>query len=117
VAERPAGDQLSVRMAHRLADMHDVAPELAAAVAGRVTTGDLHDNALRDLGGFVHRTVVENDAVYAVRIDDGVLLDAAEQIERARRHLTPAHQRQAATALGCNPDKVDSELDVLAARA
>jgi len=40
VAERPAGDQLSVRMAHRLADMHDIAPELAAAVARRVTTGD-----------------------------------------------------------------------------
>ena len=79
VAERPAGDQLSVRMAHRLADMHDVAPELAEAVAARVTTGDLHDHALRDLGGFVHRTVVENDDVYAVRVDDGVLLDAAEQ--------------------------------------
>jgi hypothetical protein len=67
IAERPAGDQLSVRMAHRLADMHDIASELAGAVAGRVTTGDLHDQALRDLGGFVHRKVVENDDVYAVR--------------------------------------------------
>jgi hypothetical protein len=117
VAERPAGDQLSVRMAHRLADMHDVAPELAQAVAARVSTGDLHDHALRDLGGFVHRTVVENDDVYAVRIDDGVLLDAAEQIEHARRHLTPAQQAHAAVALGCKPDKLDSELDALAARA
>jgi hypothetical protein len=117
VAERPAGDQLSVRMAHRLADMHDVAPELATAVAGRVTTGDLHDQALRDLGGFVHRTVVENDDVYAVRIDDGVLLDAAEQLAHARRHLTPAHRAQAASALGCAPDKLDAELDTLTARA
>src|SRR4051794_2584454 len=117
VAERPAGDQLSVRMAHRLADMHDVAPELAAAVAGRVTTGDLHDQAVRDLGGFVHRTVVENDDVYAVRIDDGVLLDAAEQLEHARRHLTPADWAQAAAALGCKAERLDAELDALAARA
>jgi len=40
VAERPAGAQLSVRMAHRLADIHDVAPELAQAVAARVTSRD-----------------------------------------------------------------------------
>src|SRR3954449_6069821 len=117
VAERPADGQLSVRMAHRLADMHDVAPELAEAVAARVTTGDLHDHALRDLGGFVHRTVVENDAVYAVRIDDGVLLDAAEQIDRARRHLAVADRPHAAAALGSAPDKLDAELDTLAARA
>ena len=38
IAERPADDQLSVRMAHRLADMHDIAPELTEAVATRVTT-------------------------------------------------------------------------------
>jgi hypothetical protein len=75
-------------MAHRLADMHDVAPELTEAVAARVTTGELHDQALRDLGGFVHRTIVENEHVYAVRIDDGVLLDGAEQVEHARNHLT-----------------------------
>jgi hypothetical protein len=117
VAERPADDQLSVRMAHRLADMHDVAPELATAVAGRVTTGDLHDQALRDLGAFVHRTVVENDDVYAVRIDDGVLLDAAEQLAHARRTLTKAQRTQAAAALACTPDKLDSELDSLTARA
>jgi len=117
VAERPADGQLSVRMAHRLADMHDTAPELAQAVAARVTSTDLHDQALRDLGGFVHRTVVEDDDVYAVRIDDGVLLDAAEQIDRARRHLTPAQQPQAAAALGCRPDKLDAELDTLTARA
>ena len=94
IAERPAGDQLSVRMAHRLADMHDVAPELTDAVAARVTTSELHDQALRDLGGFVHRTVVEDERVYAVRIDDGVLLDAAEQVEHAREHLTARAPRR-----------------------
>src|SRR4051794_39959364 len=117
IAERPAGDQLSVRMAHRLADMHDVAPQLTQAVAARVTTTELHDQALRDLGGFLHRTVVENERVYAVRIDDGVLLDAAEQLEHARRHLGTESHAEAAAALGCETDKLDSELDALAARA
>jgi hypothetical protein len=117
IAERPAGDELSVRMAHRLADMHDVAPELTEAVAARVTTGELHDQALRDLGGFVHRTVVENERVYAVRIDDGVLLDGAEQVEHARNHLTAERHAEAAAALGCEAEKLDSELDALAARA
>ena len=104
-------------MAHRLADMHDVAPELTQAVAARVSTSELHDQALRDLGGFVHRTVVEDERVYAVRIDDGVLLDAAEQVEHARRHLSAERHAEAAAALGCEPDKLDSELDALAARA
>jgi len=104
-------------MAHRLADMHDVAPELTAAVAARVTTGELHDQALRDLGGFVHRTVVENEHVYAVRIDDGVLLDGAEQVEHARNNLTAENHAEAAAALGCEAEKLDSELDALAARA
>ena len=117
VAERPVGDQLSVRMAHRLADMHDVAPELTEAVAARVTTGELHDQALRDLGGFVHRTVVENEHVYAVRIDDGVLLDGAEQVEHARNHLIAERHADAAAALGCDAERLDSELDALAARA
>jgi len=117
IAERPGGDQLSVRMAHRLADMHDVAPELTEAVAARVTTGELHGQALRDLGGFVHRTVVENEHVYAVRIDDGVLLDGAEQVEHARNHLTAERHAEAAAALGCDAEKLDSELDALAARA
>jgi hypothetical protein len=117
IAERPGGDQLSVRMAHRLADMHDVAPELTAAVAARVTTSELHDQALRDLGGFVHRTVVEDERVYAVRIDDGVLLDGAEQVEHAREHLTDERQAEAAAALGCQPEKLEAELDALTARA
>jgi hypothetical protein len=117
IADRAAGDQLSVRMAHRLADMHDVAPELTQAVAARVSTSELHDQALRDLGGFVHRTVVEDERVYAVRIDDGVLLDAAEQLEHARRHLSAERHAEAAAALGCETDKLDSELDALAGRA
>ena len=33
-------------MANKLADMHDIAPQLAAAVADRITSSDLHDQAL-----------------------------------------------------------------------
>ncbi len=117
VAERPAGGQLSVTMANRLADMHDVAPELTAAVAQRITTTDLHDKAMRDLGAFVHRTVVEAEHTYAVRIDDGDLLDGAEHVEHARQHLTPTGQQQAAGILGCKLGALDTELDTLAARA
>ena len=104
-------------MANKLADMHAIAPELTSAVARRITTTDLHDSAIRDLGAFVHRTVVEDEHTYAVRIDDGALLDASEQIEHARAHLTAAGEQQTAAILGCEPDKLDTELDTLAARA
>jgi hypothetical protein len=117
VAERPAAGQLSVTMANKLADMHTVAPDLTAAVAKRITSSDLHDSALRDLGAFVHRTVVENERAYAVRIDDGALLDAAEHTEHARARLTQAGREQAARLLGCEPDKLDDELDTLATKA
>ncbi|MFX5562784.1 hypothetical protein ABTD73_20250, partial [Acinetobacter baumannii] len=53
----------------------------------------------------------------AVRIDDGALLDGAEQIEHARIHLDADGQRQIAVLLGCEPDKLDRELATLAARA
>ena len=117
VAERPAGEELSVTMANRLADMHAIAPQLTEAVAKRITTDDLHDKALKDMGAFVHRTVVEDEHTYAVRIDDGALLDGAEQIDHARIHLDADGQRQIAALLGCEPDKLDRELDTLAARA
>jgi hypothetical protein len=117
VAERPAGEELSVTMANRLADMHAIAPQLTEAVARRITTDDLHDKALRDMGAFVHRTVVEDEHTYAVRIDDGALLDGAEQIDHARIHLPPNREQQIAALLGCEPDKLDRELDTLAARA
>jgi hypothetical protein len=108
VAERPSGEQLSVTMANRLADMHKVAPGLTEAVARRITSSDLHEKAQRDLGGFVHRTVIEDERTYAVRIDDGALLDAAEQIEHARAHLAPANRQQLAGILGVESDKLDS---------
>ena len=107
VAERPTGEQISVTMANRLADMHEIAPQLTEAVAKRITSTDLHDKALQDLGAFVHRTVVEDEHTYAVRIDDGALLDAAEQIEHARAHL---HRRRPA------PDRGDPRLRARAAR-
>jgi hypothetical protein len=116
VAERPAGEQISATMANQLANMNEIAPELTEAVARRITSPDLHDKALRDLGAFVHRTVVEDERTYAVRIDDGAMLDAAEQIQQARAHLTAQAQEQLAAILGCERDKVESELDALAAR-
>jgi hypothetical protein len=117
VAERPAGNQLSVTLANRLADMHEIAPALTEAVAKRITSSDLQDGALRDLGAFVHRTLVEDEHAYAVRIDDGALLDAAEQIARARAQLTPAGRRQLAGILDCPAEELDGALDALAARA
>jgi len=117
VAERPAGEQVSVTMANRLADMHEIAPALTEAVAKRITSSDLHDKALADMGAFVHRTVVEDEHTYAVRIDDGALLDAAEQIEHARGHVNAEGRRQIAGILGCDLERVDAALDTLAARA
>ncbi len=117
VAERPAGQELSVTMANRLADMHEIAPQLTEAVAKRIATDDLHDKALKDMGAFVHRTVVEDEHTYAVRIDDGALLDGADEIDHARSHLAADGQRQIAGLLGCEADRLDRELDSLAARA
>ncbi|MGB0094173.1 MAG: hypothetical protein WBP81_16785 [Solirubrobacteraceae bacterium] len=113
----PAGEQLSVTIANRLANMHQIAPQLTEAVAARITSSDLHDKALKDLGAFVHRTVVEDEHTYAVRIDDGALLDGQKQIEHARAHLSPQAQTQLAGVLGCKPDKLQIELDALTARA
>ena len=104
-------------MANRLADMHEIAPQLTEAFAERITSTDLHDKALQDLGAFVHRTVVEDEHTYAVRIGDGSMLDSAEQLEHARAHLTADGQRQLAAILGCELERLDAELDTLAARA
>ena len=117
VAERPTGEQISVTMANRLADMHEIAPQLTDAVAKRITSTDLHDKALQDLGAFVHRTVVEDEHAYAVRIDDGAMLDAAEQIAHAREHLDTNGQHQIASILGCTPERIDAALDTLTSRA
>jgi hypothetical protein len=117
VAERPAGEELSVTMANRLADMHQVAPQLTEAVAKRITSSDLHDKALQDMGAFVHRTLIEDEHAYAVRIDDGALLDAADQIAHAREHLTDQGRSQLAGILRCDLTRLDAELDALAARA
>jgi hypothetical protein len=104
-------------MANRFADMQEIAPQLTEAVAKRITSTDLHDTALRDMGAFVHRTVVEDERTYAVRIDDGALLDGAEQIEHARGHLGAEGRRQIAAILGCELERLDAELDTLTARA
>jgi len=69
------------------------------------------------MGAFVHRTIVEDEHTYAVGIDDGALLDGAEQIERARRQITETGRQQLAGVLGCEPGQLDRELDTLGARA
>lgn len=92
VAERPTGPQISIGMANVLADMQQVSPQLVNGVAAMITTRDLHDKALRDVAGAVHRTVVADPSVYAVRIDEGALLDAHDQIERAREYLGDEHK-------------------------
>ena len=78
VAERPVADQLSATMANQLANMNAIAPELTEAVAQRITSPELHDKAVKDLGAFVHRTVVEDEHTYAVRIDDGAMLEGGD---------------------------------------
>jgi hypothetical protein len=110
VAERPAGEQVSVTMANKLADMHEVAPQLTEAVAKRITSTDLHDKALQDLGAFVHRTVVEDEHTYAVRIDDGALLDAAEQLDHACGQLSESgrHQIPGSSVASWNASTVSS---------
>src|SRR6516225_10114883 len=117
VAERPVADQLSATMANQLANMNEIAPALTTAVAERITSPELHDKAVKDLGAFVHRTVVEDEHTYAVRIDDGAMLDGHEQVAQARAHLTNETTESLAGILGCEPDKLEKELDTLAARA
>ncbi len=117
VADRPAGGQISIGMASRLADMHDIAPQLTEAVAARITSPELHDKASRDLGAFVHRTIVEDEHAYAIRIDDGAILDAAEQVDRARAHLSPSGHKSLAQILDREDTQVDKQLDQLAGTA
>jgi hypothetical protein len=117
VAERPVASQLSATMANQLANMNEIAPELTEAVANRITSPELQDKAIKDLGAFVHRTIVEDERTYAIRIDDGAMLDGHEQVQQARAHLKDETTEPLAGILGCEPDKLEKELDTLAARA
>ncbi len=118
VAERPTGNQLSITMANQLAEMNEISPALMEAVAARITTTDHHQQALTSIGGFVQRTVVENEKLYAVRVEEGLaMLDGHEHIERGRAHLTDTGRETLATALGCKPEKLDEALGRLADRA
>ncbi len=118
VADRPTGDQLSITMANVLAEMNEISPELTEAVAARVTTSEHHQQALASIGAFVQRTVVENEDLYAVRLDEGLaIIDGHEHIERARAHLTDPGRETLATAIACKPEELDPELGKLAERA
>ncbi len=98
--------------------MNEISPQLTAAVASRVTSTDHHQQALASMGAFVHRTVVEDDRLYAVRIDEGTaVLNASEEIERAREHLTDDGRTVLHTELDVEPDKLDEKLKQLATTA
>ena len=88
VAERPPGTSCRSRSPTASPTCTRSRPRSPRRSRRAITTSELHDGALRDLGAFVHRTLVEDEHAYAVRIDDGALLDAVEQIARARAQLT-----------------------------
>jgi hypothetical protein len=118
VTERPAGPELSITLANQLADMNEISPQLTAAVAGRITSTDHHQQALASMGAFVHRTVVEDEELYAVRIDEGTgVLSAYEEIERACEHLTDDGRATLHSELDVKPDKLDEKLKGLATTA
>ena len=118
IAERPSGDELSITMANELAAMNEISPSLMAAVAARISTAEHHHQALSSMGAFVQRTVVENENLYAVRLEEGrAVLDAHEQIERARAHLSASERETLVGVMGCESDKLENELQALSARA
>jgi ParB-like nuclease domain len=118
VTDRPTGSELSITLANLLADMHEISPQLTTAVAARITSTDHHQQALASMGAFVHRTVVEDEELYAVRIDEGTaVLGAYEEIERAREHLTDDGRTALHCELDVKPDKLDEKLKALATTA
>ena len=98
--------------------MGEISPSLMEAVAARVTTAELHHQALNSPGEFVQRTIVEQPDLYAVRLEEGAaVLDGHEQIEHARSHLDDAGRAVLIQTFGCEPDKLENELQALSARA
>jgi hypothetical protein len=111
VTRAPGDGEISIRLANRLADMNTVAPQLTKAVAERVVTRELHNDAMADLGSFVHRTVVEDETVYAVRLREGEnLMIAHTEIARARAHLAGEGRGVIASALNCEERELDKTL-------
>lgn len=118
VAERPVGGEISITLANQLAAMHEISPALTAAVASRITTTDHQQQALQSLGAFVYQTVVEIEDLYAVRIDQGsAVLAAQEQIERAHEQLSPEGREVLAAEFAVEPDALDAEIKKLATAA
>jgi hypothetical protein len=115
VSEKRVEDRISPTLANKLAEINEISPELAGAVADRIATPELHEKALRDLGAFVHRAVIEDHGLYAVRIDDGALLDCAAELAKARGKLTDL--APLAQALGVKEAEIDKKLDQLERQA
>jgi hypothetical protein len=76
IAERPTGEQVSVTMADKLAG----------------------------LGAFVHRTAIEDEHTYAVRIEDDELRDAAAKDEERRAGARARHGEATRSNLGLGQD-------------
>jgi ParB-like chromosome segregation protein Spo0J len=117
VAERPADGQLSVKLANALAGMNQTAPMLARACADRVTTRELHDHAVGDIGSFVTRTVAEDERVYALRLDMVTILDGATEAQRARQYLDDQARDVLCQTFACKPPELDQRLGRLQASA
>lgn len=114
VRRTPGDGEISIGLANQLASMNSVAPALTEAVAGRLVTTELHGAALADLGSFVHRTVIEDDTLYAVRLREGdSVMVAHTEIARARQHLGADGRSVIASALQCSDQELDRKLDGL----
>jgi ParB-like chromosome segregation protein Spo0J len=118
VAERPAGPELSISLANELATMHETAPALTRAVAERISTADHQQQALQSIGAFVQGTVVADEQLYAVRLDEGIaVLDARKEVERGRAQLTARERSILAKTIGATEKELDKRLDDLSSRA
>jgi hypothetical protein len=114
VSRNPQDGEISIRLANHLATMYTVAPQLTQAVADRVVTGELLNDAVSDLGSFVHRTVIEDDDLYAVRLREGTsVMVAHREIARARQHLRAQDRELLTGTLHCSAEKLDHELEEL----
>ena len=77
-------------MANRLADMHELAPQLTEAVAKRITSTDQHDMALRDIGALVLGGVTSGGEEFTLHGLAPSTLMFSDRPERIVGHLTAA---------------------------
>ncbi len=117
VDPRPSGGKISITLANRLAEMNQITPQLTSAVADRVTSSELQDQALKDLGAFVTATVRDNEDIYAVRLDAGAALDTADELRRAVKFLPEERLAELTTPLGVEIGEVPKRLADMVVKA